>query len=113
MIIWGGGYASGGVYDPSSDTWAATSLGGAPSARINNTAVWTGSEMIVWGGFSSLGVVRTGGRYDPLTDMWVATTLDGAPIARDYHTAVWTGSEMIIWGGYNGAPIGSGALYTP
>src|SRR5262245_14154693 len=32
------------------DTWAPTSLTNAPSARGGHTAVWTGSEMIVWGG---------------------------------------------------------------
>src|SRR5205807_6799416 len=35
----------------------------APSARSYHTAVWTGSEMIVWGGLSSLGFSNTGGRY--------------------------------------------------
>ena len=38
---------SGGCTD---DTWTATSLTNAPSARYDHTAVWTGSEMIVWGG---------------------------------------------------------------
>jgi hypothetical protein len=33
------------------DTWTATSTDGAPSARRNHTAVWTGSEMIIWGGY--------------------------------------------------------------
>jgi hypothetical protein len=32
------------------DTWVPTSTDGAPSARGNHTAVWTGKEMIVWGG---------------------------------------------------------------
>ena len=32
------------------DTWTATSTTGAPSPRTGQTAVWTGSEMIVWGG---------------------------------------------------------------
>src|SRR5213076_577838 len=33
------------------DTWTATSTGtNAPAARELHTAVWTGSEMIVWGG---------------------------------------------------------------
>ena len=31
------------------DTWTATS--GPPDGRVGHTAVWTGSEMIVWGGF--------------------------------------------------------------
>src|SRR5206468_106391 len=38
---------SGGCTD---DTWAPTSLTNAPDARANHTAVWTGNEMIVWGG---------------------------------------------------------------
>ena len=32
------------------DTWTATSTTNAPIARGEHTAVWTGSEMIVWGG---------------------------------------------------------------
>src|SRR5438046_2115510 len=35
------------------DTWTATSTTGAPAARERHTAVWTGSEMIVWGGAGS------------------------------------------------------------
>src|SRR5881394_1836940 len=31
------------------DTWTDTSLTNAPAARADHTAVWTGSEMIVWG----------------------------------------------------------------
>src|SRR6266702_3971531 len=30
------------------DSWTATTTTNAPSARANHTAVWTGSEMIVW-----------------------------------------------------------------
>jgi hypothetical protein len=33
------------------DTWTATSTTNAPFARYGHTAVWTGSEMIVWGGY--------------------------------------------------------------
>ena len=32
------------------DTWTATSTVNAPSPRFDHTAVWTGSEMIIWGG---------------------------------------------------------------
>ena len=32
------------------DTWTATTTANAPAARQRHTAVWTGSEMIVWGG---------------------------------------------------------------
>src|SRR4029077_5543775 len=32
------------------DAWAVTSTINAPFAREGHTAVWTGSEMIIWGG---------------------------------------------------------------
>ena len=67
MIVWGGNGVSGdlmtgGRYDPGTDSWIATTTINAPSARSYHTAVWTGSEMIVWGGRSS-SFLNTGGRY--------------------------------------------------
>src|SRR5437016_1195420 len=96
------------------DTWAATSITNAPAARLVHTAVWTGSEMIIWGGASDANYLGTGGRYNPSTDSWTATTTINAPAARELHTAVWAGSEMIIWGGYNGgAHLNDGGRYNP
>jgi hypothetical protein len=63
------------------DTWTATSTTNAPSARAGHTAVWTGSEMIVWGGGAS-GLMNTGGKYNPSTDSWTATNTTNAPNAR-------------------------------
>jgi hypothetical protein len=49
----------GGVFDPASGTWAYVPVSGAnaPGTRSGQTAVWTGTQMIVWGGqrTSSLG----------------------------------------------------------
>ena len=102
---------SGGCAD---DTWTATSTTGAPDGRYLNTAVWTGSEMIVWGGTDQVSDFATGGRYDPSTDSWTATSTTNAPEARDSHTAVWTGSEMIVWGGANFPSIfNTGGRYNP
>ena len=56
MIVWGGitfapNYLNtGGRYNPNTDTWTATSLANAPTPRADHTAVWTGVEMIIWGG---------------------------------------------------------------
>ena len=60
------------------DTWTATSTTNAPSGRVDHTAVWTGSEMIVWGGDpgSPYVMFNTGGRYNPSTDSWTATSTD-------------------------------------
>jgi hypothetical protein len=79
----------------------AISTTNAPTARWDHTAVWTGIEMIVWGGWIG-SYSNTGGRYDPGTDSWTATSPTKAPTARSRHTAVWTGSEMIVWGGRAG-----------
>ena len=70
-----------------------------PEARDSHTAVWTGSEMIIWGGEADNSIVNSGGRHDPATDTWTFTNTSGAPTARAGHTAVWTGIEMVVWGG--------------
>src|SRR5207247_872868 len=50
------------------DTWTATSTTSAPAGRYLHTAVWTGTEMIVWGGTDGSSLFTTGGRYSPGTD---------------------------------------------
>ncbi len=92
------------------DTW--TALPGPPDGRIEHTAVWTGSEMIVWGGNEN--VLNTGGRYNPSTDSWTPTSNTNAPSPRTYHTAIWTGTEMIVWGGSDGSnDLNTGGRYNP
>lgn len=121
MVVWGGydgsSYlATGGRYDPVTDTWSATSTINAPVARYGHTAVWTGSEMIVWGGWDGIGYIATGGRYNPATDTWRTISTAGAPNARAFHTAVWTGSEMIVWGGRDASGVSgtnTGSRYNP
>ena len=123
MIVWGGaGNCTGGVcntgglYNPITNSWTATSTANAPSARLVHTAVWTGSEMIIWGGTDFINAFNTGGRYDPITDTWNPTSTASAPAQRYQHTAVWTGNEMIVWGGTdNGVSsfFNSGGRYNP
>jgi len=119
MIVWGGKSISGpspgstgGRYDPLTDSWTATSMDAdVPTERGDFTAVWTGTEMIVWGGDYN-DPVNTGARYDPLTDGWTATSTDaGVPTARATHAAVWTGNEMIVWGGSDETYTNTGGLY--
>ena len=104
MIVWGGERENtvplntGGRYNPGTNSWTATSIGNAPDARSGHTAVWTGSNMIVWGGARNV-PFNSGGRYYPDIDLWVSTSTTNAPVSRFGHTAVWTGSEMVVWGG--------------
>ena len=121
MIVWGGSFwngsyhyfNTGGRYNPSTDSWVASSTAGAPTGRSEHTAVWTGSEMIVWGGRDGSNYLNTGGRYNPSIDSWTATNLANAPTVRGHHTAVWTGREMIVWGGYDGSYLTTGGRYDP
>ena len=117
MIVWGGqgsntmALNTGGRYDPSTGTWVLTPGGSKnPAARYLHTAVWTGSEMIVWGGWPGL---NTGGRFKPSTSTWAATSTVDAPTEREDSSAVWTGSEMIIWGGISGDALNTGGRYDP
>src|SRR5258708_4023612 len=117
MIVYGGagcvdsscpdynGYAlnTGGRYNPSTDSWRSTSTSGAPT-KVVHSAVWTGTEMIVWGGFTCDPVAENnfnpnvcalnipngaapestetsaGARYNPVTDTWIPTSASGTDI---------------------------------
>jgi len=128
MIVWGGQSSgnflpTGGRYNPDADTWASSSLTAAtganvPAGRVAHSAVWTGREMIVWGGQGATPTTATGGRYNPTTDAWAASSLatgtgSNVPSARCIHAAVWTGREMIVWGGYDGGFSRTGGRYDP
>ncbi len=108
----GAGYTE---FGPSGqDAWKATATILAPPGAQSPSAIWTGTRMIVWGGFGPSSYTNTGGQYDPVTDSWTATTTVGAPVARTDHTAVWTGTKMVVWGGTgSGGPFNSGGRYDP
>ncbi len=68
MVVWGGwlvgdrNLQTGGLYDPGTDGWTATSTApGVPQERRSHTAVWTGREMIVWGGTLDGSTLNSGG----------------------------------------------------
>ncbi|MBL8722272.1 MAG: hypothetical protein JNL79_40195 [Myxococcales bacterium] len=134
MIIWGG-YSSicssstyacsdGAAYDPAKDTWRL--LPAAPiSGRWKATTVWTGTEMIIWGGASGSSqtypspVFRDGARFDPKTNVWTkfadpAIEIDG----RVDHVGIWSGKDLLVYGGF-GTYISptygkkTGSKYTP
>ncbi len=123
LIYWGGKgidsgapYSSGGRYDPNTNQWHVISTTNAPSNRTGHQAVWTGQEMIVWGGVGAgWSFPNTGGRYNPATNTWQAMSTVGAPQGRYGHTAIWTGQEMIVWGGTGSDfnAIATGARYNP
>ena len=88
----------------------------APSplqGRSTMASVWTGREMIVWGGEGPGGFFADGAAYDPTTDTW--RVLAPSPLsARNAPAAVWAGDEVLLWGGH-GEDGGrrDGAAYDP
>ena len=125
MVVWGGSNdsntvfpSSGGRYDPVADLWAPMATTNAPSPRSGHATAWTGSLMIVWGGYDDSSIERyinTGARYDPSTDSWTPTAASKSISVRTNHTAVWTGSHMVVWGGNDGTnpSLQTGGRYDP
>jgi N-acetylneuraminic acid mutarotase len=125
MIVWGGTDATGAAlddgaaYNRTTNTWrsvAAAPLDAATATFVS--AVWTGSELIIWGGDSADGQPRSSGAaYSPSTDSWRAVA--ASPLeARHEAATVWTGTEMVVWGGSPDsgrglAPFADGAAYNP
>jgi len=114
FVVWGGvkprsgsgevALADGAAYNPTTGTWRI--LAKAPiAARGLPAYVWTGSELVVWGGYDNGQPVNGGAAYDP-TD---------APIAsRQAPAAVWSGTEVIVVGGFDRGHLTNDAIaYNP
>lgn len=130
MIIFGGSFPplglDGGIYNPEADVWTKLEIDGdrakgipappnVPTFRLNHSAVWTGKEMIVWGGHCTGTCYRKdGAAYDPQTDKWRKIQTPSFLAGRKEATAIWTGTHMLIWGGdVGGRPFNDGGLYDP
>lgn len=84
----------------------------AGEQRVYHSAVWTGAELLVWGGLGAndRDALATGLRITPSTGKVRPITTIGAPTARWSHFAAWTGDEMLIWGGESYVTDGSPPL---
>lgn len=93
---------SGLALDPYRGTWR-TLAAGPLSLREAPTRVWTGHELVVWGGYDEeydlgeyryhLEWFRDGAVYDPLSDTWRTMAPSPLPDAT-YTAAVWVGTEV-------------------
>ena len=95
--------------------WRPVTGTGAPRARTDHVAHWTGTEMIIWGGQTGAEELGDGALYNPATNTWRAMSNTGAPSRRRAALSVWTGSRMIVWSGYDRDMgwLGDGAIYDP
>jgi hypothetical protein len=122
LLIWGGESCAGAAcpndgaphlgdgaaYNVANDAWRKV----ADSPLSNREAaatVWTGTEMLVWGGTTGQTLLADGAAYNPAEDTW--RPLAGSPLSpRTGSVAAWSGREMLVWGG---ADTADGAAYDP
>ncbi len=107
----------GEAFDPATNTWRRI-----PSAPVGpkwgGVRVWTGSELLVWGGGhpGTPGPER-GAAYDPETNAW--RRVGDAPHGLNLASGMWTGREVLVFGSLlNGkhradTPTSVGAAYDP
>jgi hypothetical protein len=94
---------------PAGWTWRPV---GPLAGRQGHVAVWTGTEVIYWGG-DRPGRPPEGAAYDPKNDRW--RRLSRSPLSnRTGAAGTWTGREVLVFGGVNGrGPQRDGAAYDP
>jgi len=127
MLVWGGSsqaagggrdVSDGAVYTPATGAWAPMAAAPASlSARDSFAGVWTGAQLLVWGGYGRTVACTPcpqsdGAAYDPGTDTW--RTLAPSPLsARGGPRGAWTSRDLLVWGGFDSGPEADGALYNP
>ena len=108
------------AFNPVTNRWR--SLAALPFGRVGASAMWTGMQLLLWGGTKSGGSsLKDGVAYDPSTGHW--SSIQQAPLrARSGSAVAWTGRSLLVWGGEIGTPAGTttppafppdGAVFTP
>ena len=69
---------------------------GPLSPRIGHAAVWTGTDLILWGGRTMLDPLSSGAVYSPAARSW--TSLPEAPVlSRLQPAGAWTGDKLVAF----------------
>ncbi len=98
-------------YDPASMSWSIIAPPPIPQRRAP-MVVWTGQELIVWGGSIPAGPpLASGAAYDPAIDTW--RTIAPSPVALTQGSTVWLWPRMIVFGGDGHSDTAVGAMYDP
>ena len=97
-------------------SWVAegwTELPPPPQWRDSAAIVWTGSELLSWGGRAGGGQppASDGFAFDPVTRAW--TAIPSAPGALGAPSAVWTGEEAVFFELDEGKGSGSMFAFDP
>lgn len=115
LIIWGGRSMSrqllsdGAVLDLATRTWTTLNSSGAPTARYQASGVWTGEELLVFGGQDAGGAASGGHAWRRSSGTWRVLPASNPAVARSGGLAAWTGTDLLLFGGQGAAgssPIG-------
>jgi len=82
--------------------------------RLGPGAVWTGTEMIIWGGAARSGTIEReyeGAAYNPATSTWRTIAPSPPGVQGGGTGVVWTGNEIVVWASNSpDGPVGA-AVY--
>jgi hypothetical protein len=90
-------YPGGLAFDPTADAWRELPPPPHDPSYRQTGVVWTGSEMVVFGGGEvDSETARQGAAYDPDADRW--RRIADAPFGLNLLSAAWSGDEVIVFG---------------
>jgi hypothetical protein len=90
-----------------------------PAARLGHALVWTGADVLVWGGGdctrdAHAPLAADVFRWTPGGDAWARRPAPSGCGARVHAAAHWIGDALLVCGGANGsALLESGGVLTP
>jgi hypothetical protein len=93
LLVWGPGARDGGgsAFNPATDRWRRF----APPPAGGGIVVWTGREMVGWGGGCCGDASADGAAYDPAENTW--RSIARSPLAASQQpVGSWTGRELIV-----------------
>jgi hypothetical protein len=126
LLVWGGMgrdrlvHADGAAFDPAAGRWRP--LPPAPQAQLLEHPgvgdVWTGRELLVWGGMTPVDPARAGGpmrpgdglAYDPARRGWRRLAPPPRSLPASAGPALWTGRELLVVGAEGGQQVAGGGL---
>ena len=127
LLVWGGMgrdrlvHADGAAFDPAAGRWRP--LPPAPQAQLllktpGAAAVWTGRELLVWGGQTPVDPARAGGAtrpgdglaYDPARRSWRLLAAPPRSLPASAGPALWTGRELLVVDAEGGRQVAGGGL---
>ncbi len=130
MIIWGGRnnatgtyFNTGSRYNPITNSWITIPVPSGFAGRTDFAIVWTGNQMIIWGGkrtdlrnmtvvnpcfgspsnyffnYDSVTNYGDGRMYSPEFNNWAIMSSVNSPVHRYGASAIWADYQLVIAGG--------------